>query len=70
MRLLCAIGQRTAATAKVVATLRAQGALANTVVVVAVGSAPPGLAYSALRRNQLAEHFMETGRDVLVVYDD
>ena len=67
----CAIGQRTAATAKVVATLRAQGALANTVVVVAEGSAPPGLAYIApYAATSIAEHFMETGRDVLVVYDD
>ena len=67
----CAIGQRTAATARVVATLRAQGALSNTVVVVAEGSAPPGLAYIApYAATSIAEHFMEQGRDVLVVYDD
>ncbi len=43
----CAIGQRTDSTARVVGTLRATGALENTVVVAAEGSAPPGLAYTA-----------------------
>ncbi len=67
----CAIGQRTAATAKIVGTLRAKEALANTVVVVAEGSAPPGLAYiSPYAATSIAEHFMQQGRDVLIVYDD
>jgi F-type H+-transporting ATPase subunit alpha len=67
----CAIGQRASAIAKVVANLRTRGALAYTVVVVAEGSDAPGLAYIApYAATSIAEHFMEAGRDVLIVYDD
>ena len=67
----CAIGQRAAAVAKAVAILREQGALEYTVVVVTEGNDPPGLAYIApYAATSIAEHFMETGRDVLIVYDD
>ena len=67
----CAIGQRASAVAKVVARLRERGALAYTVVVVAEGNEAPGLAYIApYAATSMAEHFMEAGRDVLIVYDD
>src|SRR5579872_7097920 len=67
----CAIGQRASAVAKVVATLREKGALEYTVVVVTAGDDPPGLAYIApYAATSIAEHFMEAGRDVLIVYDD
>ncbi|WP_409421926.1 alternate F1F0 ATPase, F1 subunit alpha [Pseudaeromonas sp. ZJS20] len=67
----CAIGQRAAGVAKVIATLREAGALAYTVVVVTEGNDPPGLAYIApYAATSIAEHFMAQGRDVLVVYDD
>ena len=67
----CAIGQRASAVARAVATFREQGALEYTVVVVAEGNDPPGLAYIApYSATSIAEHFMERGRDVLVVYDD
>jgi F-type H+-transporting ATPase subunit alpha len=67
----CAIGQRAAAVARVVATLREHGALEYTVVVVTEGNDPPGLAYIApYAATSIAEHFMEAGRDVLIVYDD
>ncbi|MEO8858923.1 MAG: alternate F1F0 ATPase, F1 subunit alpha [Burkholderiaceae bacterium] len=67
----CAIGQRTAAVAKVVATLREAGAMAHTVVVVTEGNQPPGLAYIApYAATSIAEFFMAAGRDVLIVYDD
>ncbi len=67
----CAIGQRAAAVAKAVANLREKGALGYTVVVVAEGNEAPGLAYIApYAATSIAEHFMETGRDVLIVYDD
>ena len=67
----CAIGQRAASVAKTVAVLREKGALAYTVVVVAEGNDPPGLAYIApYAATSIAEHFMEAGRDVLIVYDD
>lgn len=67
----CAIGQRAAGVAKVIATLREKGALEYTVVVVAEGNDPPGLAYiTPYAATSIAEYFMEQGRDVLVVYDD
>lgn len=67
----CAIGQRASAVAKCVAVLREKGALEYTVVVVTEGNDPPGLAYIApYAATSIAEHFMEAGRDVLIVYDD
>ena len=67
----CAIGQRASAVAKVVANLRENGAMDYTVVVVTEGNDPPGLAYIApYAATSIAEHFMEAGRDVLIVYDD
>jgi F-type H+-transporting ATPase subunit alpha len=54
-----------------VAILREKGAMDYTIVVVTEGNDPPGLAYIApYAATSIAEHFMEAGRDVLVVYDD
>jgi F-type H+/Na+-transporting ATPase subunit alpha len=67
----CTIGQRASAVAKAVANLRDRGAMEFTVVVVAEGSDPPGLSYLCpYAATSIAEHFMEQGRDVLIVYDD
>ncbi len=67
----CAIGQRASAVAKTVATLRDQGAMPYTVLVVTEGNDPPGLAFIApYAATSIAEYFMEQGRDVLIVYDD
>lgn len=67
----CAVGQRASAIAKAVATLREKDAMDYTVVVVTEGNDPPGLAYIApYAATSIAEHFMEQGRDVLIVYDD
>ncbi len=67
----CAIGQRASAVAKAVANLRTRGAMDYTVVVVAEGNDPPGIAYIApYAATSIAEYFMEAGRDVLIVYDD
>ena len=67
----CAIGQRASTVAKAVATLREKGAMDYTVLVVTEGNNPPGLAYIApYAATSIAEHFMEQGRDVLIVYDD
>jgi F-type H+-transporting ATPase subunit alpha len=67
----CAIGQRGSAIAKAVATLQQKDAMAYTVVVVTEGNDPPGLAYIApYAATSIAEHFLERGRDVLIVYDD
>src|SRR5690606_10812539 len=67
----CAIGQRSAAVAHVLSTLRRHGALAYSVVVVASGEQAPGLQFIApYAATSIAEFFMEEGRDVLIVYDD
>ncbi|MEO8082032.1 MAG: F0F1 ATP synthase subunit alpha, partial [Caldimonas sp.] len=67
----CAICQRASAVAKAIAVLKARGAMPYTVVVVAEGNDPPGLAYIApYAATSIAEHFMTAGRDVLIVYDD
>ena len=67
----CAIGQRAASVARVVADLRSRGALERSIVVVAGGDDPPGLQFVApYAATTLAEYFMEQGRDTLVVYDD
>jgi F-type H+/Na+-transporting ATPase subunit alpha len=67
----CSIGQRASAVAKLVASLREKGAMDYTVVVVAEGDDAPGLLYiTPYAATSIAEHFMEAGRDVLIVYDD
>jgi F-type H+-transporting ATPase subunit alpha len=67
----CAIGQRASAVAKAVAILREKDAMNYSIVVVTEGNEPPGLAYIApYAATTMAEHFMEAGRDVLIVYDD
>ncbi len=67
----CAIGQRTASVASVVAELERRGAMDYCIVVVASGEEPPGLQYIApYAATSIAEFFMEQGRDVLLVYDD
>ena len=67
----CAIGQRGAAVAQVIAALRQREALAYSVVVVAAGEDPPGLqAFAPYAATSIAEWFVAQGRDVLIVYDD
>lgn len=67
----CAIGQRASGVAKTIAGLRENKAMSYTVVVVTEGNDPPGLAFIApYAATSIAEHFMEAGRDVLIVYDD
>ncbi|WP_262920294.1 alternate F1F0 ATPase, F1 subunit alpha [Parabacteroides sp. FAFU027] len=67
----CAIGQRAASVAKVIANLRHHGAIDYTVVVATEGNNPPGLKYIApYAATSIGEYFMEQGRDVLVIYDD
>ncbi|MEJ2004942.1 MAG: F0F1 ATP synthase subunit alpha, partial [Cyclobacteriaceae bacterium] len=67
----CAIGQRGSSTAKVIANLREKGALEYTVVMVTEGNDSPGLQYIApYAATSIAEHFMSSGKDTLIVYDD
>jgi F-type H+-transporting ATPase subunit alpha len=67
----CAVGQRGDTVLRVHETLERAGALERTVMVVAGGEDSPGLQYVApYAATSIAEHFMERGRDVVVVYDD
>ena len=67
----CAIGQRSASVAKVIADLRAYDVMDACIVVVASGEDPPGLQFiTPYAATSMAEYFMEQGRDVLIVYDD
>jgi len=51
--------------------LREKGAMDYTVAVVTEGNDPPGLNYIApYAATSIAEYFMDSGRDVLIVYDD
>lgn len=67
----CAVGQRSSSVASAVETLRQNGALEYTMVVVAEGGDQPGMIYAApFAATSMAEYLMHEGRDVLVVYDD
>jgi F-type H+-transporting ATPase subunit alpha len=66
-----AIGQKESKTAKLVAELAEKGAMGYTVIVTAPASAPAALQYLApFAGAAIGEHFMEQGKDALVVYDD
>ncbi len=67
----CAIGQRAASVAKVVADLREKEAMNYTIVIVAEGNDAPGLNFIApYAATSIGEYFMGKGKDVLIVYDD
>lgn len=67
----CAIGQRNAAVARLIADLHAHDAMDYSILVVARGDDPPGLQFIApYAATTIAEYFMEQGRDVLIIYDD
>jgi len=67
----CAIGQKTSTVSNIVHTLKEAGALKHTVVVAAMASDTAAMQYIApYAACAVAEEFMYSGRDVLVVYDD
>ena len=66
-----AIGQKASSVAQIAANLEAHGALEHTIIVSAAASDPAAEQYIApYAATALGEHFMNTGRDVLIVYDD
>lgn len=67
----CAIAQRSSGVAKVIDDLQQHNVMGNCIVVVASGEDPPGLRFIApYAATTMAEHFMEQGKDTLIVYDD
>jgi len=66
-----AIGQKRSSVANVVRKLEANGALANTIVVVASASESAALQYVAPYSGcAMGEYFRDRGEDALIVYDD
>ncbi len=66
-----AIGQKASSVAQLVETLRRHGSLDYTIVVNAPASDSVSLQYIAPYAGcAMGEYFMNTGRDVLIVYDD
>ena len=66
-----AIGQKASTVAQIVSTLKKHDAMDYCVVVSATASDPATLQYIAPYSGAaIGEHFMDQGRDVLIVYDD
>ncbi len=66
-----AIGQKESKTAKLVAELTEKGAMEYSIVVTAPASSPAAFQFLApFAGASIGEHFMEQGKDALVVYDD
>ena len=66
-----AIGQKASSVARVIDAVRRHGALERCLFVVGEADAVPGLQWvTPYAACSMAEHFMEAGRDVLLVLDD
>ena len=66
-----AVGQKDSKVAQTVATLEQHGAMEHTIVVSSSAAESAALQYLAPYSGcAMGEHFMERGRDVLIVYDD
>jgi F-type H+-transporting ATPase subunit alpha len=66
-----AIGQKESKTAKIVQTLKEQGALDYTIVVSASASSPAAFWYLApFAGCAIGEYFRDKGKDAVVIYDD
>jgi F-type H+-transporting ATPase subunit alpha len=66
-----AIGQKSSTVAQIVNTLEKHGAMAYTILVVATAADSATLQYIAPYTGAaIGEHFMDEGKDVLIVYDD
>lgn len=67
----CAIGQRSSSVARVIDDLTRFGALEYSVVVATTEDHPPGEQFVApYAAMSISEHFMQQGRDVLIIFDD
>jgi F-type H+-transporting ATPase subunit alpha len=66
-----AVGQKKAAIARTVSILEENGAMDNTIIVMASADEPAALQYIAPYAGcAIGEEFMENGQDALIIYDD
>lgn len=66
-----AIGQKASSTNRVIDAVRAHGAIERCLFVVGAPDSAPGLQWiTPYAACSMAEHFVEQGRDVLIVFDD
>ncbi len=66
-----AIGQKSSTVAKIVSTLKKNGAMDYSIVLSASASEPAPVQYIApYSGTAIAEYFMSQGKDVLIIYDD
>lgn len=66
-----AIGQKASSIAQIADNLEKRGAMDYTIIVAATASQPASMQYIApYSGTAIAEYFMNSGRDVLIVYDD
>lgn len=67
----CAIGQKSATTARIIHDLTESGHMSHTIVVASSASDRPAMQYlTPFAACAIAESFMHEGHDVLIVYDD
>ncbi|MCL2248092.1 MAG: F0F1 ATP synthase subunit alpha [Oscillospiraceae bacterium] len=67
----CAIGQKTSTVSGIVHTLQSAGAMDHTVIVAAMAHDTAAMQYIApYAACAIAEEFMYSGKDVLIIYDD
>lgn len=67
----CAIGQKSATTARIIHELTESGHMENTIVVASSASDRAAMQYlTPFAGCAIAESFMEEGHDVLIIYDD
>ena len=67
----CAVGQRNSSVAKFIEDLQKHDAMEYSIVVSTSGEDPPGMRFIApYAATTMAEHFMDKGKDVLIIYDD
>ena len=67
----CAIGQKASTTARIVHEHTQAGRMENTIFVVSSAGDSPAIQYlTPFAGCAIAEHFMQEGHDVLIVYDD
>jgi len=67
----CAIGQKSATTARIIHELTESGHMENTIVVASSASDRPAMQYlTPFAGCAIAESFMQEGHDVLIIYDD